>query len=39
MEEKAKRHEYKNRKNDMQGNAKASWIFDLRDLEKINRSR
>jgi hypothetical protein len=36
---KAKRHEYKNRQNDTQGNAKISWIFDLRNLEKINRSK
>ena len=33
---KAKRHEYKNRKNDTSGNAKISWIFDLRDLEKFD---
>ena len=36
---KAKRHEYKNRQNDTKGNAKISWIFDLRNLEKINRSK
>jgi len=35
-EGKAKRHEYKNRKNDKQGNTTASWIFDTRHLEKIN---
>ena len=35
-EGKAKRHEYKNRKNDQQGNAKASWIFDTRHLEQIS---
>jgi len=31
----AKRHEYKNRKNDQRGNAKISWIFDIRHFEAI----
>jgi len=34
----AHRHEYKNRKNDTKGNAKVSYIFDLRDLEEIKWS-
>lgn len=32
---KAKRHEYKNRVNDTLGNAKASFIFDVNDLDKL----
>lgn len=32
----AKRHEYKNRKGDQSGNAKVSYIFDLRDLDEIS---
>jgi hypothetical protein len=33
---KAKRHEYKNRVDDTLGNGKASFIFDLNDLDKLN---
>jgi hypothetical protein len=35
----AKKHEYKNRKNDMQGNAKISWIFDIREFEVIKETK
>ena len=35
-EGKAKSHEYLDRKNDMQGNAKISYIFDVRDLDILN---
>ena len=36
---KAVKHEYKNRKDDTKGNAKASYIFDLRDLDRISESK
>ena len=32
---KAKRHEYQQRKNDTQGNAKVSYIFDVDDLDEL----
>ena len=35
---KAVRHEYKNRVDDTKGNAKASYIFDLRDLDKLRET-
>lgn len=31
----AKKHEYLNRQNDTQGNAKASYVFDLRWFDKV----
>ena len=34
---KAIKHEYKNRKEDENGNAKSSFVFDLRDLDKLER--
>lgn len=34
-EGKAKRHEYKDRKDDNKGNAKASYIFDVNDLDEL----
>ena len=34
-EERAKTHEYRDRKDDRQGNAKISYIFDVRDLDAI----
>lgn len=35
---KAVKHEYKNRKDDIKGNAKTSFVFDLRDLDKLEQS-
>jgi len=36
---KAVKHEYKNRKDDAKGNAKTSYIFDLRDLDKLKEAK
>jgi len=36
---KAVKHEYKNRKDDENGNAKTSYIFDLRDLDKLKEAK
>jgi hypothetical protein len=36
---KAVKHEYKNRKDDTKGNAKISYVFDLRDLDKLRESK
>jgi len=36
---KAVKHEYKNRKDDTKGNAKVSYVFDLRDLDKLRESK
>jgi len=36
---KAMRHDYKNRKYDTKGNAKTSYIFDLRDLDKLKENK
>ena len=38
-EGKAKRHEYKNRKDDTKGNAKVSWIYDVRMLSTMEKKR
>jgi len=34
-EQRAKTHEYKDRKDDTRGNAKVSYVFDIRDLDAI----
>ena len=36
---KAVKHQYKNRKDDTKGNAKVSYIFDLRDLDEMRESK
>lgn len=33
---KAKRHEYKDRKDDTKGNAKVSYVFDTSDLDRVS---
>jgi hypothetical protein len=36
---KAVKHEYKNRKDDTKGNAKVSYVFDLRDLDRLRENK
>ena len=36
---KAKKHDYKNRRHDKQGNAKTSYIFDIRELDELKESK